>query len=578
MKDRKVFSRLMNEIGREKVLYIAAIIIASSSSFLFNTFSAYGLRGGLDGAIGKNTSDIQRSFSIMVIGLILVMIIIPIAKYVNQKIYILTVGKIKKRLYDHVQHLPMTYYESHQNGEFISKFNNDMSEVKNFYGDRMQNLLTSLLAGIGTGIFMFMLSVKLSIYVLTFGIVYVYVDKMISSKIRSINKEIQEMNAESTNVFSNIVNGFSCMKSYNAEDVMKKQYKISNIKIYKKSMQLVRYKSLLSAVSNIFGSLSFVGAMVLGSFLAFKGEISIGTVIGVIQLENGVNEMFQTLGDFIVDVQKSYASAERVYEIFDNPVEKDVNDKVSTECDGIISEVVLDNVGFKYENREFELKNINVNAQKGQSIAFVGSSGSGKSTIFKLLMRFYSAASGKIFIGGKDINEYSLEGLRGMISCVEQESHIFEGTIAENIGFGKSNASRDEIVMAAKLAYADEFIKSFSDGYDTLIGEKGVKLSGGQKQRISIARAFLKNSPILLLDEATSALDSDSETKVQKALEGLMKGRTVISIAHRLSTIINSDRIYVVKNGRIIEEGTHKELLSKAGEYNKLYSIQFSQV
>jgi len=282
--------------------------------------------------------------------------------------------------------------------------------------------------------------------------------------------------------------------------------------------------------------------------------------------------MFLQLGSFLSQLQGCLAGASRVFEIMDMPEEKNRGSAYKGVTDSVY--IKFKNVSFNYGGQGQGLKNFSMDIERGCKAALAGPSGGGKSTVFKLLLGYYPQEEGEIIIDGKPIEEYSLTALRNMIAYVPQDTYLFDGTIYENIGLARPNASREEIIEAAKAAYAHDFISQQPDGYETMVGERGVRLSGGQKQRIAIARAILKDAPILLLDEATSALDSESELLVQKALEKLMAGRTVLTAAHRLSTIESSDVIYVVEEGSILEKGSHKELCKESGLYRKLWELQ----
>jgi ATP-binding cassette subfamily B protein len=286
--------------------------------------------------------------------------------------------------------------------------------------------------------------------------------------------------------------------------------------------------------------------------------------------------MFFNFGRFVAELQSALAGSSRVFDLLNQPLEKQaivLNGNTNMENSSMIA---LNNVNFSYEDKNHLLYNFNMVVPKGKVVALVGSSGAGKSTIIKLLMGFYPINSGDIIMDDKSINQYTLKELRGLIAYVPQDAYLFNGTIEENIRYGRVNASKEEIIEAAKKANAHKFIMNLPKGYDTNVVESGANLSGGQKQCISIARAFVKNAPILLLDEATSALDSESEQLVQKGLDALFQGRTALIIAHRLSTIKNANTIYVIENGKVSEVGTHDELMDKSRMYKRLYNIQFA--
>jgi ABC-type multidrug transport system fused ATPase/permease subunit len=333
-------------------------------------------------------------------------------------------------------------------------------------------------------------------------------------------------------------------------------------------MKVFRKQAEMDSVSFTFSFLCNVGVIVLGVFMSIRGWTDIGTVAGIVTLQDSVSRMFLNLGNSYSRLQEYMSDAGRVFQILDEESEKEVYSSESVKDKS--SMISLENVYFSYETRQGVINNMNLSVKKGQHAALVGPSGGGKSTVIKLLLGLYRISSGSMGIAGKAMSEYNIHTVRDMIAYVPQDAYLFDGTIMENIRYGKLDATDEEVIEAAKAAYADDFIQSLPDGYKTILQSRGSNLSGGQRQRIAIARAFLKNAPILLLDEATSALDSESENQVQISLEALMKNRTTISIAHRLSTIENSDVIFVVENGTVVEQGTRDELLDKHGEFFRL--------
>lgn len=578
LKNKQIKIQLFSLLKGKKFLYMLGLIGTSSFMFLFNVISGYGLKLITDSALNHNKNSLNSSIILMLLGILSILFVIPILRYTFESIYKTTIVNLKNKLYYHIQRLSLPYYETNQSGDLISRLNNDTSEVKNFFGDRLCNLSTAFISGIGSGILLYSLNWKLATLSIILGLLTIFANNLLADNVKKLNKEIQISNANSVKTFSNIINGFATIKLYNLSSEMSNNYEKSNKGIYEKNMKLNKIQVFLTGINCMIGTLSFIGIFIVGCYLVYIGEISMGTVLAVLQLRNGFNQMFTTISDYVTSVQKSYASAERIFEVFDEPDEYKTSllntaiPLINTDCN-----IVIKDVDFSYnDNRTFCLKNINIKVKKGEFIALVGPSGSGKSTLFKLLLKFYNINDGSIYIYNKNIELYSKQQIRSMFSYVQQDPYLFNGTIAENIGFGKENSSISEIVKASKMAFADDFIKTFPEGYNTIVGENGVKLSGGQKQRIAIARAFLKNSPFLLLDEATSALDVDSESKIQCALQSLIKTRTTIVIAHRLSTIVDANQIYVLKNGQIVESGTHFKLLKNSSTYKNLYKLQFS--
>ena len=342
------------------------------------------------------------------------------------------------------------------------------------------------------------------------------------------------------------------------------------------AIQRARKNAQLDGINAFFDFMNFSGMLIIGCVLVNFGKLTFGTLIAIIQLMNGLFWFFTVVGNLLTGVQSALVSADRYFEILDTPVEcyevadvrKRVEEQKKTSC-----EIQLKKLGFAYDRSEHRvIDGLNTQIQRDSYTAIVGASGCGKSTLFKLLLGFYQKQSGEIIIRGRKISDYSMEELRKLIAFVPQECYLFHGTIYENIAYGNYEATKEQVLEAAKIANAHEFIMSLPDGYETNVGEKGANLSGGQRQRIAIARAVLKDAPILLLDEATSSLDVQAEQQVQYAIENLTQGRTTLVIAHRLKTIQKAGRILVMREGKICEEGSHEELLQKHGDYHDLYT------
>jgi subfamily B ATP-binding cassette protein MsbA len=373
------------------------------------------------------------------------------------------------------------------------------------------------------------------------------------------------------------ISSIKIVKSYSRENFEKEKFRNKTKESYDFSLRSVFLVALLKPTNEIIS----VGGMVLVFMILGLKLINGGLLIGDLTMFIAFLTMsykpIKTLGEVTEAIEKATVSAERIFEIFDTQIEPIKKVKTSTILKDVKGDVVFENVAFSYSGSESILHDINLTAKSGETIAFVGPSGGGKSTIINILMRFYEINSGRILIDNLNISHVTLDSLRSNISLVPQETILFSGTVLENIKYGNLAVSVDEVISAAKKANADLFIQNLPKKYDTEIGERGIQLSGGQRQRIAIARAILKNPKILLLDEATSALDVESENLVQEALENLMIGRTTFVIAHRLSTILNADRIYVIDKGKIIQSGNHNELINSHGLYRRLYSMQFKE-
>jgi subfamily B ATP-binding cassette protein MsbA len=366
------------------------------------------------------------------------------------------------------------------------------------------------------------------------------------------------------------------MKAFGREAHERERFKQANGRLYHLIMRDVHVHELTSPLMEFIGALGIGAALWYGGYQVIQGETTPGTffsfLTGLMMLYGPVRKLSNTSNQ----IQQAVPAAERVFELID--LQQTVVDRPRARALGALREsIAFEQVSFQYEDgTEPVLQDISLVVNKGEMVAFVGMSGAGKSTLADLIPRFHDVTSGRISIDGVDIRDYTLASLRAQIGIVTQETILFNETVAHNIGYGKPGASFDEVVHAAQLAYAHEFIQDLPQGYDTIIGERGVKLSGGQRQRIAIARALLKDPPMLILDEATSELDAESEFMLQKALANLVQGRTVFVIAHRLSTVMRADRIVVVDGGQIVEMGTHEELLAHKGLYNRLHTLQMS--
>ena len=404
---------------------------------------------------------------------------------------------------------------------------------------------------------------------------------IINKKVKLISKTDTQKSADFVNQISESLQNVKIIKSYCMEKFEESRIKKILGYMFDLSMKRVKNTAVATPVIESLSGFIMAGIIIFGGWQISKGYLTTGGFVTFLGAWVSVYKPLKSLINFRVQLQTAIVSAERVYEIIDTkPSIQDESDAI--DLSNIKGNIEFKNVCFEYENGKPILKNINMTIPAGKTIALVGASGGGKTTIVNLIPRFFEATSGQILIDGIDIKHISQKSLRQNTSLVSQEVILFDDTIKNNIAYGKGengfdNVSDEEIISASKSANAYDFIMAMTDGYNTKIGEKGVRLSGGQKQRLSIARAIIKNAPILLLDEATSALDTESEFEVQTALDNLMKNRTTIVIAHRLSTIKNADMIYVIEKGEIIEQGNHDELIEKDGEYAKLYNMQFKR-
>ena len=478
---------------------------------------------------------------------------------------------MRRDLFTHLQKLSFSYYDNANTGTLMSRITNDLFDISELAHHGPEDLFISVLKIIGAVAMMLTMDVKLTIILLVLMMFIVGFTAFYNLKMRAVfaenRKKIAAVNAQTQDTLS----GIRVVKSFSNEDIEQRKFDRGNEQFLKTKEDSYSIMGQFFSGNQLLQGILYISVLVLGGIFLGRGQISTSDLIAYILFINVFLNPIDRLVNFTEAFQRGMSGFERFLEIL--RTEPEITDKDNAiDLTDVEGEIRFNNVSFSYNDKTEVLKDINLTIYKGQTIALVGPSGSGKTTFCSLIPRFYEVNDGSITIDGIDIRDVTLESLRRNIGMVQQDVYMFSGTVEENILYGKPDAAKEEVINAAKLANAHEFIMELENGYDTFVGERGAKLSGGQKQRISIARAFLKNPPILILDEATSALDNESERLVQESLKILAKGRTTLIIAHRLSTIKNADNIVVLTANGIEEQGTHKELLEKGGVYASLHS------
>jgi len=482
---------------------------------------------------------------------------------------------IRNDLYRKYQTMSLAYFHGQKTGELISRITNDIMLVRGAIGEGFSTLLKSVLNFIFFLSLAFLASWRMALISLIVLPPAVAAIGILSRKLRSRSIISQQKMAAVTSILQETVSGIRVVKAFNMENFELAKFKKIAQDYYKTMVRLGRIGYLSVPLTEILGV--SVGALILwygGQQILSGGNLTTSTFILFLVATFSTMDPVKKISQVNVEIQQGLAAGKRLFEILDMPQEIcDKRDPI--EINSLNDSIKYQNVSFMYYTGDFSLSNINIELKKGEILALAGPSGGGKSTLVDLLPRFYDVASGKITIDDKDIRDISTNSLRSLMGIVTQEIILFNDTVANNIAYGEKGASLERIKQAAKAAFADGFIEALPEGYETIIGDRGVKLSGGQRQRLSIARALFKDPPILIFDEATSSLDTESEQLIQKAIDNLLSGRTVIVVAHRLSTIRNADQILVIDKGRIVEEGSHTDLIAGNGPYKRLYDMQF---
>lgn len=490
--------------------------------------------------------------------------------YVGQRVII----DIRKAVFEKLQRLSMSFYDKHKTGTIMSYVTNDVSALQSAMVDNVVEMITETVILVASIVMMIYLDWKLFLVTFaTFPVVLFFIDSF-GKRIRKSGSRIQEAAADITSVLQEVASSPRVIKSFVREGYEVERFDKENMNNFRANMKYAQLSSTLTPTIEFVAAIGVSIILWYGGNSVINGSITAGSLVAFLTYAVNISNPIKRLSRVIGNIQRALAAAQRVFDVLDLP--EDIKNAPDAKLlPKVKGDVRFNDVSFAYNENEEVLSHVSFEVKPGEMIAFVGPSGAGKSTVASLLPRFYDATNGSITIDGQDIRKVTLDSLREQVGIVPQETVLFNGSVYDNILYGRLDATREEVEAAAKAANAHDFIMQLPNGYETMLGDRGMNISGGQRQRISIARAILKNPQILILDEATSALDTESERVVQEALDRLMVGRTSFVIAHRLSTIKNADKIMVLEKGQLIEQGNHDELMAMDGLYAHLYKIQY---
>ena len=568
--------RLLQLAGRHKTWFYVTLVVDLVQAGLI-IVQYHFLRQLFDAV---QTSDRQRFLTLLLYWVIIAIIVVPLTflrarslGWFSER----TLAEIRHKVAARLNGLPVGYMETRHSGDFLSVINADLAKVKILTGSSLLDLYSQACSGIAALAYIIFVSWQLALVSLLATPLVFMILSALSAPIAKRTNEMQEQIGALNSVAQDGLNGLPISKSFNLSKILDERFNQANRWVIYKGVSIARLRSGVDILATVVGFTPFLIAFGYGGYLAINKIITFGGIVAFISLLNYVVNPLGNIPRLVASISESVGAAQRIFQVLDQDLERS-SGAVTQPLHTGGPVIRVNGLSFAYQSDTSILRQIDFEVQHGEKIAIVGPSGSGKSTLFKLILGYYPVEDGRVYLYGEDLNNWQLAAARKQMALVAQDTYLFPVSVEENIACGRLSAGREAIEQAAAAANIHDYIQSLPQGYQTLVGERGARLSGGQKQRLSLARAILKNAPVLLLDEPTSALDSESEALVQEALDRFMAEHTTLVIAHRLSTIKNADRVLVLDQGRIIEQGTHQELLAKGGLYQELYQKQFGLV
>ena len=558
--------------------YLVLSLVFAVISVALTLYAPILIGQAVDQIVGPGQVDFQKVGKILVLLGVLILIT-ALAQWLmnlcNNQITYRAVKDVRTRAFAHLQKLPLRYIDSHSYGDTISRIITDVEQFSDGLLMGFTQLFTGIITILGTLIFMLSINAGIALVVVLITPLSLFVASYIARHTYDMFKKQSETRAEMTSLVNEMVGNQKVVQAFGYGEKALKNFDEINGRLRGYSQRAIFFSSITNPATRFVNGVVYAGVCVTGACFALNGMLTVGQLSSFLSYANQYTKPFNEISSVITELQNAFACAQRVFDYLEEPAEAEDLPQAQelSQADGSLT---LSHVSFSYDKEKELLKDLNLKVAPGQKIAIVGPTGCGKTTLINLLMRFYDVDEGSIYMSGKNVMELKKDSMRKNCGMVLQETWLKSGTIAENIAYGKETASREEIIRAAKSTHAHSFIRRMEKGYDTVISEDGRNLSQGQKQLLCIARVMLNLPPMLILDEATSSIDTRTEIKIQEAFLEMMKGRTSFIVAHRLSTIREADRILVMKDGNILEQGTHEELLARKGFYEKLYNSQFA--